>query len=52
MTDAPLLRPWILATGWGWLAGIPLIAALALLGEAVGIARLTRGEPVQERGAA
>jgi hypothetical protein len=37
MIDWKLLHLWVRATWAGWLLGIPLIIALALLGEAVGI---------------
>lgn len=36
-TGARLLLRWVRATWLGWLLGIPLIVALALVGEAVGI---------------
>jgi hypothetical protein len=36
-SDPPLLRRWVRATFGGWVLGVPTIAALALLGEVVGI---------------
>jgi hypothetical protein len=37
MNDRRFLRRWVIATWFGWLLGIPLVIASALLGEAVGI---------------
>ncbi len=37
MIDRKLFRSWVRATWAGWLLGIPLIIALALVGEAIGI---------------
>jgi len=37
MTERPTFTQWVLATWAGWVLGIPLIAALALIGEAIGI---------------
>ncbi len=37
MTDARLLKRWVLATWGGWALGVPTIALFALIGEAMGI---------------
>ncbi|MBK5255917.1 MAG: hypothetical protein JJE39_07785 [Vicinamibacteria bacterium] len=37
MTDSSSLRPWVLFTFLGWLLGIVLVIAMALLSEALGI---------------
>lgn len=37
MSERTLFTRWVRATWAGWVLGIPLIAALALLGEAIGI---------------
>ena len=37
MSDRTVFRRWVIATWLGWVLGIPIIVALALTGEAVGI---------------